>query len=131
VYQPDTQRTLLAKEGTNGIWPAISEFTKRAEFFIMPQSWNMGQIILLPLRRKACCGFFPAGEIRRLRSGANPRSWVPEASMLTPRPPKPLAVKLTLFRDVTPCSLIVSNLCEQGVTFVLLSLSTGYKLHRI
>jgi hypothetical protein len=33
---------------------------------------------------------FPAGKIRRLRSGANPRSWVPEASMQTPRPPKPL-----------------------------------------
>jgi hypothetical protein len=31
---------------------------------------------------------FPARKIRRLRSGANPRSWVPEASMLTPRPPK-------------------------------------------
>jgi hypothetical protein len=24
----------------------------------MLQSWDMGQIILLPLRRKACCGFF-------------------------------------------------------------------------
>jgi hypothetical protein len=35
----------------------------------MPQSWDMGQIILLPLRRKA-----------RLRSGSNPR---------TTRPPKP------------------------------------------
>jgi hypothetical protein len=33
---------------------------------------------------------FPVGKIRRLRSGANPRSWVPEASMQTPRPPKPL-----------------------------------------
>ena len=31
--------------------------------------------------RKACCGFF--------RPGSNPRSWVPEASMLTTRPPKP------------------------------------------
>jgi hypothetical protein len=48
----------------------------------------MGQIILLPLRRKARCGFFPAGKIRRLRSGANPRSWVPEAGMLTTRPAK-------------------------------------------
>jgi hypothetical protein len=54
VYQPDTQ-----KKGTNGIWPAILQFSKRAGFFYMPQSWNMGQIILLPLRRKACCGFFP------------------------------------------------------------------------
>jgi hypothetical protein len=30
---------------------------------------------------------FPAGKIRRLQSGANLRSWVPEASMLTARPP--------------------------------------------
>jgi hypothetical protein len=58
VYQPDTQRTLLAKEGTIGIWPAISQFSKGAGFFYKPQSWDMGQIILLPLRRKACCGFF-------------------------------------------------------------------------
>jgi hypothetical protein len=26
AYWPDTQRTPLAKEGTNGIWPAISQF---------------------------------------------------------------------------------------------------------
>jgi hypothetical protein len=32
---------------------------------------------------------FPAGKIRRLRSGANPRCWVPEACMQTPIPPKP------------------------------------------
>jgi hypothetical protein len=33
---------------------------------------------------------FSPEKIRRLRPGANPRSWVPEASMLTSRPPKPL-----------------------------------------
>jgi hypothetical protein len=44
-------------------------FSKRAGFFYMPQSRDMGQILLLPLRRKACCGFLPAGKIRRLRSG--------------------------------------------------------------
>jgi hypothetical protein len=33
---------------------------------------------------------FPLRKTRRLRSGANPRSWVPEASTQTPRPPKPL-----------------------------------------
>jgi hypothetical protein len=31
-----------------------------------------------------------AGKIRRLRLGLNPRTWVPEASTLTSRPPKPL-----------------------------------------
>ena len=33
---------------------------------------------------------FFARKIRRLQPGSNPRSWVPEASMLTTRPPKPL-----------------------------------------
>jgi hypothetical protein len=28
-------------------------------------------------------------KIRRLRPGLNPRTWVPKASTLTPRPPKP------------------------------------------
>ena len=31
---------------------------------------------------------FFARKIRRLRPGLNPRTWVPEASTLTPRPPK-------------------------------------------
>ena len=33
---------------------------------------------------------FFARKIRRLRPGSNARSWVPEASRLTTRPPKPL-----------------------------------------
>jgi hypothetical protein len=39
---------------------------------------------------------FVARKIRRLRPGLNPRSWVPEASMLTTRPPKPLTEELGL-----------------------------------
>jgi hypothetical protein len=35
---------------------------------------------------------FSPEKIGRLRPGANPRSWVPEASMLATRPPKPLLV---------------------------------------
>jgi hypothetical protein len=52
---------------------------------------DMRQTALLPLWRKACCGFFSPeksdgfGEVW----GLNPRSWVPEASMLTTRLPKP------------------------------------------
>ena len=33
---------------------------------------------------------FFARKIRRLRPGLNPLTWVPKASTLTPRPPKPL-----------------------------------------
>jgi hypothetical protein len=50
----------------------------------MPQICDMRQTALLPLLRKACWGIF--------RPGSNPRSWVPEASMLTTRPPKPLFI---------------------------------------
>jgi hypothetical protein len=42
------------------MWNFASNFAipERARFFYMPQSWDMGQIILLPLRRKACMRFF-------------------------------------------------------------------------
>jgi hypothetical protein len=43
---------------------------------------DIGQTALLPLRRKACWGFF-ARKIRRLRPGLNPRTWVPKASTLS------------------------------------------------
>jgi hypothetical protein len=53
AYWPETQRTPLAKEGTNGIWPAISRFFEDSWVLLhAPKSWDMGQIILLPLRRK-------------------------------------------------------------------------------
>jgi hypothetical protein len=60
--------------------------------FYMPQICDMGPTALLPFRRR----IFPPLKIRRLRSGLNPRTWVPEASMLTPRPPKPLVFDVTL-----------------------------------
>jgi hypothetical protein len=63
-----------------------------AGFFDMPQSWDMGQIIWLPLRRKACCGFLH----QKKRPGLKPRTREPEASMLTSRPPKPLCHQWTV-----------------------------------
>ena len=41
------ERSLLAKEGT-----ITKKFSFR--FFYMLQRWDMGQILSLPLRRKAC-----------------------------------------------------------------------------
>ena len=40
---------------------------------------------------------FTPVKIQRLRPGLNPRPWVPEASMLTTRPPKP---SILLCRDI-------------------------------
>jgi hypothetical protein len=48
--------------------------------FYTPQIYDMGPTALLPLRRKACWGFFL--KIQRLRPGLNPRTWVLKASTL-------------------------------------------------
>ena len=55
----------------------------------MPQSWDMGHIILLPLQERHTEDFPDARKIQRLWPGLNPRTRVPVASMLTTRPPKP------------------------------------------
>ena len=57
----------------------------------MPQSWDMGQILrffYFPSGGRHAEDFY-ARKIQRLRPGLNPQTWVPEASMLTTRPPKP------------------------------------------
>ena len=38
---------------------------------------------------------FTPVKIQRLRPGLNPQTWVPEASMLTTRPPKPSRWEVT------------------------------------
>jgi hypothetical protein len=68
--------SLLAKEGTMFNFASKSAISERARFFYMPHSWDMGQIILLPHPKEGMLRIFPTGKIRRLRSGANPRSWV-------------------------------------------------------
>jgi hypothetical protein len=52
------------------------------EIFYMPQICDRGQMALLPLRRKACWGFFWPLKIRRPRPYLNPRTWLPKASTL-------------------------------------------------
>ena len=44
--------------------------------------WHGTNGFLLPFPRKACWGFFRPEKIHRLRSGLNPRTWVPKASAL-------------------------------------------------
>ena len=64
-------------------------------FFYMPQSWDMGQNLSLPLRRKACWGSFRTPEKSNGFCRVRTRELgVPVASMLTTRPPKPLVNKL-------------------------------------
>ena len=77
----------------------------------MTQSWDMGQILLLPLRRKED---FNVRKIQRLRPGLNPQTWVPEASMLTTRPPKPSS-KVLNSRDKNANLLISAAVVRTSV----------------
>ena len=52
-------------------------------------------------RKEGMLWIFFARKIRRLRPGSNPRSWVPEASMLTTRPPQPLSTALCSGKSLT------------------------------
>jgi hypothetical protein len=58
AYQTGMQCSLLAKKETTCNFASNFAISERARFFYMPQNWDMGQIILHSLRRKACCGFF-------------------------------------------------------------------------
>ena len=60
----------------------MSTSTLHLGIFYMPQICDMGTMALLPLRRKACWGFFSPLKIRQLRPGLNTRSWVLKASTL-------------------------------------------------
>jgi hypothetical protein len=81
------QSPLLAREEIGremtGKFCLSPNFHVITEFFNMPQICDRGRTALLPFRRKACWGFFcPKKKIRRIRPGLNPRTWVPEVSML-------------------------------------------------
>ena len=88
------ERPLSAKDGITGEkWPVNFacdfDFHVNPGFFDMPRKSATWETALLPPQGRHAVDFF-ARKIRRLRPGSNPRSWVPEASMLTTRPPKPL-----------------------------------------
>jgi hypothetical protein len=92
----DAFRTLAADVGTYGRRITTGKFASvptsavHLGLFFMPQICDMGPTALLPLPKEGVLRIFPPLNIRRLRPGLNPQTWVPEASTLIPRPPKPL-----------------------------------------
>ena len=66
-------------------------------FFYMPQRWDMGQILSVPLRRKACGGFFRCPK-NLTSAGFEPAN---SGSMLATRPPKPSPPCYFMFRNIS------------------------------
>ena len=69
------------------ILPTTCDFHGKCRDLFMPQIYDMG--IDFPSEGRHAEDFF-ARKIRRFQLGMNTRTWVPEASMLTTRPLKPL-----------------------------------------
>ena len=86
------ERPLSAKDGITGEkWPVNFDFHVNPGFFNMLRKSATWEMPLPPPQGRHAVDFF-AWKIRRLWPGSNPWSWVPEASMLTTRPPKPLTL---------------------------------------
>jgi hypothetical protein len=82
----------------NGLLNFVLSFRllrNRKRFLTCRKSTTRDLQFYFPSEGRHAEDFLRPKKIRRLRSGANPRSWVPEASMLTTRPPKPLYCNIT------------------------------------
>jgi hypothetical protein len=65
----------------------IATSTVIVGFFVCRKAVIWGRRLYFPSEGRHAEDFF-SRKIRRLRPGLNPRTWVPEVSVLTTRPPK-------------------------------------------
>ena len=84
------ERPLLAKEG---ILLANPEFRKVLGSFTCRKYGTWDRFFHFPSEGRHAEDYSDTRKIQRLRPGSNPRIRVPEGSMLTTRPPKPLKRK--------------------------------------
>jgi hypothetical protein len=77
--------------------------------FYMPQILRHGTHGFTSLSKEGVLRIFPPLKIRRRRPVLNPRTWVPEASKLTPRPPKPLSTPDNYLFQNIPLVLPILN----------------------
>jgi hypothetical protein len=94
LYVKRHERPVLVKEGIRremaGQFGLRFRLPRKSQgSFICRKSATWDKRLYFPSEGRHAVDFF-ARKIRRLWPGSNPRSWVPEASMLTARPPKPL-----------------------------------------
>ena len=90
------ERPLLTKERTiPGIQLAIRNLRKSLGSFTCRKAGTWDRFFYFPSGGRHAEDFY-VRKIQRLRLGLPPQTWVPEASMLTTRPPKPSSLILKL-----------------------------------
>ena len=78
---PSSERWNCVGENVPVILPKW-RLPRHSGIFYMPQIYDMGLTALLPLRRKACWGFFRPEKSWRLWPGFNLRTWILKGSTL-------------------------------------------------
>jgi hypothetical protein len=124
---PSSERWNCGREWS-GDFAEMTVFTP----FTCRKSATWGKLIYFPFEGRHAEDFF-ARKILRLKQGANPRSWVPEASMLTTRPPKPLRivyVQLKVQLDVLFMYSLFFFILSSTCFVCYLHLSSGAQLQR-
>ena len=83
--------TLRGREMFRQIWPRI-QLPRNSRDLVHATNLRHGTDGFTSPRKEGVLRIFLPLKIRQLRPGLNPRTWVPKASTLTPRPPKPLGM---------------------------------------
>ena len=126
LYRQVSPPETLVVKGWNYLgekWPVIS--TESCDFhaytfgfFYMPQISDMGHTALVPLRRKACWGLFSPWKIRRLRTGLNRRTWVPNASTVPLDHRSPLGRRINLMVLIAAYNKCTLMMCDYKHTLL-------------
>ena len=137
---------LAAKGGTMGeIWWPNGAWDMHPGFFYMPQICDMGPIILLPFRRKACWGLLSPFKNPTASAGFEPANLGIRGQNATSAPPKPLwrtINKTSLYTlttkakhvELSPCPCLLCNQENPDNTITLLDKGSevdGRLQHRI
>ena len=106
---PEAPRTIQARETSASEWRNYyqgillenPEFTKVLGSFTCRKAGTWDRFLHFPSEGRHAEDYPDTRKIQRLRPGSNPRTRVPEASMLTTRPPKPLRATLSTMNSTS------------------------------
>jgi len=90
----------------------------------MPQIYDMGPTALLPLRRKACCGFYRPKN-PTASAGFEPVNLGTKGQHATPKPPKPLGFVYMILNNPRINSSAITSLENRTTTRELMHLHSG------
>jgi hypothetical protein len=115
------QRRKLELMGGTGKFSLNADFHGTFRDLLHAANLRHGTHGFTSLPKDGALRIFPPLKIRRLRPGLNPRTWVPEASTLTPRPPKPLVLGLfiLILNELRDCYLLSSRERETNYSCLL------------